>query len=202
MKSYKFQGKTKDEAINQAIEELSLEENSYFVKEQEIKQGIFKGKKIEVEIIKKEDITEFVKEYLTNLITNMGLEVNIEVKTKENSKVITLYSNNNNILIGKSGRTLDSLNVIIKQVIRNEFGVNLNFLIDVGEYKLNQQKNIERLAKKIAREVATTKVEVKLDSMNSYERRLVHNILNDHSKVYTESEGEEPNRYVVIKPRT
>ena len=131
----------------------------------------------------------------------MGLEVNIEIKTKDNSKIITLYSNNNNILIGKNGRTLDALNTISKQVIRNEFGVNINFLIDVGEYKVNQQKNIERLAEKVAREVAKTKVEAKLDSMNSYERRLVHNTLNDNDKVYTESEGEEPNRYVVIKPR-
>lgn len=201
MKSYKFQGKNKEEAINQAIKELNLEENSYFVKEQEIKQGLFKGKKIEVEIIKKEDITDYLKEFLSNLITNMGLEVNIEIKTKDNSKIITLYSNNNNILIGKNGRTLDALNTISKQVIRNEFGVNINFLIDVGEYKVNQQKNIEILAKKVAREVAKTKVEAKLDSMNSYERRLVHNILNDNDKVYTESEGEEPNRYVVIKPR-
>lgn len=201
MKSYKFQGKTKEEAINQAIEELSLEVDSYFVKDQEIKQGLFKGKKVEVEIIKKEDITEFLKDYLKKLIKDIGLEVNIEVKSKEKNQLITLYSNNNNILIGKNGRTLDALNIITKQVIKNEFGVNTNFLIDVGEYKLNQQKNIERLAKKIAREVSNTKVEVKLDSMNSYERRLVHNILNDHSKVYTESEGEEPNRYVVIKPR-
>lgn len=201
MKSYKFQGKNKEEAINQAIKELTLEENSYFVKDQEIKQGLFKGKKIEVEIIKKEDVIEYIKTFLTDLITNMGIEVNIEVKTKDNNKIITLYSNNNNILIGKNGRTLDALNTIAKQLIRNEIGVNFNFLIDVGEYKIHQQKNIERLAKKIAREVASTNVEVKLDSMNSYERRLVHNILNDNDKVYTESEGEEPNRYVVIKPR-
>ena len=53
----------------------------------------------------------------------------------------------------------------------------------------------------IAREVAQTKIEVKLDSMNSYERRIIHNILNNNKRVYTESEGEEPNRYVVIKPK-
>ena len=62
-------------------------------------------------------------------------------------------------------------------------------------------KNIEYLAKKTAREVAKTKVEAKLDSMNSYERRIVHSILSDDKYVYTESIGEEPNRCVVIKPK-
>lgn len=201
MQKYKFQGKTKQDAINQAIDELNLEQDSYFVQDQEIKQGIFKGKKVEIEVIKKEDILEFIKKYLLDLTHNIGLETNIEIKTNQDNKIITLYSNNNNILIGKNGRTLDALNTITKQVVKKETGINFKFLIDVGEYKVKQQRNIEKLAKTIAKEVEETKVEVKLDSMNSYKRRVVHNILNSNEKVYTESEGEEPNRYVVIKPR-
>ena len=64
-----------------------------------------------------------------------------------------------------------------------------------------RQKELERLAKRTAREVAKTKIEATLDSMNSYERRIVHNALNDWRDVYTESTGEEPNRCVVIKPK-
>ena len=74
-------------------------------------------------------------------------------------------------------------------------------MIDVSDYKENHQKSLEILAKRIAREVAETKVEVQLDSMNSYERRIIHNILSENKKVYTESIGEEPNRRVVIKSR-
>ena len=55
------------------------------------------------------------------------------------------------------------------------------------------------MSRKTAREVSRTKVETKLDSMNSYERRVIHNVLNDNKYVYTESVGEEPNRYVVIR---
>lgn len=201
MQKYKYVGKTKEEALTKAIEELELQENEYYIEEQEVKQGLFKGKSVEIEIIKKEDIITFIKEFLLDLTKNMGLDVKIESKTGKDNLIITLHSDNNNILIGKNGRTLEALNVIIKQAIKKEIGVNFKFLLDVGEYKIKQQKNIERLAKQIAREVARTKVEVKMDSMNSYERRLVHNILNDSEKVYTESEGEEPNRYVVIKPR-
>ncbi len=201
MQKYKYVGKTKEEALSKAIEELNLQENEYYVEEQEVKQGLFKGKSIEIEIIKKEDIIIFIKEFLSNLTKNMGLDVKIESKTGKDQLIITLHSDNNNILIGKNGRTLEALNIIVKQAIKKEIGINFKFLLDVGEYKIKQQKNIERLAKQIAREVAKTKVEAKMDSMNSYERRLVHNILNDNTKVYTESEGEEPNRYVVIKPK-
>ena len=82
-----------------------------------------------------------------------------------------------------------------------ELGRNYKFIIDINSYKEKHEKSIEYLAKKIAREVATSKIPVKLDSMNSYERRIVHNILTNNKKVYTESEGEEPNRCVVIKPK-
>ena len=201
MQKYRFEGKTKEEALENAIFELSLKSDEYFVNENEVKKGLFKGTTVEIEVIKKEDIISFIKEYLTKLTTDMGLEVKIEIKTAKDNLAITLYSDNNNILIGKNGRTLDALTIIIRQVIKKEIGMNFRFLLDVGEYKIKQQRNIERIAKQTAREVAHTKVEAKLDPMNSYERRLVHAILNDNSKVYTESEGEEPNRYVVIKPR-
>ena len=201
MKKYKYTGKTKEEAISLAKEELNLTEGNYFVEEQEVKKGLFKGKSVEIEIIKKEDIIDFIKEYLKELTKNMGLDVNIESKSAKDTQVITLYSDNNNILIGKNGRTLDALNTIVKQAVKKETGLNYKFLLDVGEYKVKQQRSIERLAKQTAREVAKTKIEAKMDPMNSYERRLVHSILNDSDKVYTESEGEEPNRYVVIKPR-
>ena len=91
--------------------------------------------------------------------------------------------------------------MVVSQYLNTELGRNYKFMIDVNEYKEKREKTLERLAKRIAREVAATKVEVKLDSMNSYERRIIHNTLTNNKKVYTESEGEEPNRYVVVKPK-
>ena len=96
---------------------------------------------------------------------------------------------------------MNALSTVVKQIIQTELGIYYKFNLDVGEYKLKQQKNLERMAKRVAREVAKSKVEVKLDPMNSYERRIIHNILNDDRYVYTESVGEEPNRCVVIKIR-
>ena len=201
MEKYVYSGKTKEEALEKALEELMVNESEIYIKETEQKVGLFKNKKIELEVIKKVDVVEDLKSFIKNITKLMGIEANLEVKNREDNVSITLYSDNNNILIGKGGRTLDSISMIAKQYIKNEIGTNFRFQLDVGEYKVKQQKNIEYLAKKVAKEVAKTKIEAKLDPMNSYERRLVHSVLSDNDKVYTESVGEEPNRAVVIKPR-
>ena len=162
---------------------------------------MFKSKKVILEVVKTSDIIIFVKESIINITKAMGIDVKIEVKERNDILNIVLYSENNNILIGKNGRTIDALSLIVKQMILNEIGKTFKFNLDVAEYKLKQQKRLESLAKRIAREVSKTKIDAKLDPMNSYERRIVHNILTDNKFVYTESEGEEPNRYVVIKSK-
>lgn len=195
-----YTGKTLEEAINNAKIALQETENNLYIKELETKSGLF-NKKVEIEVIRRDDVITFMKEYLKNLIENMGLKANLEVKKREDNVIFTIFSDNNSILIGKNGRTLDSITTIVKQVVYKELGKYFNFTIDIGEYKKERENRLERLAKKVAREVAYSKVEAKLDPMNSYERRIIHTILADNKKVTTESEGEEPNRYVVIKPR-
>ena len=201
MKKYEFSGKTREEALEAAINELNVKEEDLIITEKEVKGGLFKGKKVVLEVIVAKDITDFVKESLKNITKAMGIEVNIESKVRDEMLTVSLYSENNNILIGKNGRTIDALSTIIKQMVTNETGKPFKFNLDVADYKLKQQKRIESVAKRVAREVKISKIEAKLDPMNSYERRIIHNILNDNKYVYTESEGEEPNRYVVIKPR-
>lgn len=119
----------------------------------------------------------------------------------DNIPKYTIFSDNDSLLIGKNGKNLQALSIITSQYIKKEVGNSYKFILDVNAYKEKHEKQIERLAKKTAREVSKTKIEAKMDSMNSYERRIVHNVLNNNKRVYTESEGEEPNRYVVIKPK-
>ena len=138
---------------------------------------------------------------MKDITSKIGLDANFEIKTKENIPVITIFCENNNILIGKYGRTVNALSLILKQYLFNELGFNFNFILDVGDYKAKNQRKLERLAKRVAREVGKTKVEAKLDPMNSYERRIIHTVLTDNKYVCTESVGEEPNRAVVIKPK-
>lgn len=200
MENYKFEGKTEEEVILTALKELDVKEDEMFYNIEEEKSGLLKKKKYVMNVILKSDVLEYSKEFLKDVITGMGLDIQFETQRKENHLKITLHSDNNSILIGKNGKTVSSLQTILRQSIFVKTGIYANVVLDVENYKEKRDKSIEFLAKKLAREVEKTKVEVKMDCMNSYQRRLVHNILSNNKKVTTISEGEEPNRYVIIKP--
>lgn len=195
------EAKTKDLALEKLLKENNLELNNIIYKSHEEKLGLLKGTKVVVEAVTLEEIQKTIKEFLQEMLEKMGLEVSFECKLRDEQIIIGMYSNNNPILIGKSGQTLKALETIVKQIIFNEIGTYPYISLDVEDYKTKQINRLERLVKNIAREVGKTKLEVELENMNSYERRIVHNALSNHKYVYTESKGEEPNRRVVIKPK-
>lgn len=200
MEKYLYIGKTYEDALQKAINELNLNEEDIIINEKEKKQGIF-NKKIEIEIMKKTDIINEVNDFLIETINLMGIDTQIEIKIRNNTINMRMFSNNNPILIGKNGQTLAALQTIIKQMLLIKYNVKMNILLDVENYKEKQIKNIEYLAKRVAKEVSTTKIEAKLDPMNSYQRRIVHNTLTSFKDIETESVGIEPNRYIIIKPK-
>ena len=200
MNKYYFEGKTQEQAINLALYELNISEDDLIVNNVEDKSSLLK-KNVKIEVLNIKEIISFIKDTLNKITELMGAKSNLEVKRREKSISVTIFSENNAILIGKNGKNLKALSIIVAQHIMRETGHNFKFNIDINSYKEKREKSLENLAKRVAREVATTKIPVKLDSMNSYERRIIHNILTDNKKVYTESEGEEPNRCVVIKPK-
>ena len=202
MEKHRYIGKTKEEAISNATIDLQETQDNLIIKElEEIKGGLFKSKKIEIEVVERREVIKYIKEYIQKLLKNLGFTANIEIKNKDEIPTYTIYSDNDALLIGRNGKNLKALTIVTSQHILKELGKNFKFIIDINSYKEKREKSLEYLAKKVAREVANTKIEAKLDSMNSYERRIIHNTLTNNKKVYTESEGEEPNRYVVIKPR-
>ncbi len=200
MNKYIYEGKTLEEAKNKALTELNLTEENVIINILEEKNGLLK-KSVKIELVDINAIITEIKDTINEIISLMGLTSNLEVRRRENNITITIFSNNNSILIGKNGRTISAIQTIIRQIIHSQVKSNLQIIIDVENYKEKRIKNLEYLAKKVAKEVAHTKVETKLDPMNSYERRTIHNVLSQNKYVYTESEGIEPNRYVVIKPK-
>ncbi|MCI5732631.1 MAG: KH domain-containing protein [Tenericutes bacterium] len=201
LKNKVFEGKNKEELLNKALNELNASQDEvYYNVEETVSGGLFKSKKYTLNIILKEDVVEYAKNYLKNVLDLMGINAELEVQKRDNYIKINMFSDNNAILIGKNGRTMSSMQQLLRQTIKNKLNIKINIILDVEEYKIKQQKNIERLAVKLAKDVIRTNIEVKMDSMNSYERRLVHSRLADFDGVKTESTGEEPNRCVVIKP--
>ena len=168
------------------------------VKEETV--GLLKKKKYTLTVVLKSDVLAFSKEYLKTLVEGMGVRVNFETLRKDNYLKVILHPENTSILIGKEGRTLSSIQNVLRAVLTKETGMHINIILDVENYKEKSQRHIERLAKNLAKEVQKTKEPVRMDSMNSYERRLIHEVLKDFKGITTESEGEEPNRAVVIKP--
>ena len=198
MKKYYYEGKTKESAIELALEELKITEEDLIINDVEEKSSLLK-KSVKIEVLNMNEIIAFIKETVTEITKNMGVEANLEVRRRENNVSVTIFSDNNSILIGKNGKNVAALQLLVRQMVNSKLKDSIGIVLDVGNYKEKRVKNIEYLAKKLAREAYKTKTEVTMDSMNSYERRIVHAVLADDKYVYTESIGEEPNRKVVIK---
>lgn len=199
MEKYKFEGKNEETLLNQALSELSCEESDIIYTISEQKGGLLKAKKYIIEIVKIKAVADYGKELIEEFLKGFGLSGNIEVKIREKQISYKLFTENNSIIIGRQGHILEAIQIFVKQSIYNHIDMFANVIIDVENYKEKQDYFLERDVKKIAREVTISKVDVKLDPMNSYDRRVVHNALSGFDYIETTSEGEEPNRCVVIK---
>lgn len=193
IKVYNFEGKTEEECRMNCYEQLDVYEN-------EILSNIYEEDELfKIQVVKKSDIKDFINNYLKEVTDKMGLKTKINVTEEDEIFKVKMSSNNNPILIGKEGRTLTSLQNLLRQTIRNNIKMNIKVNLDASNYKVKQEKNFEYEVKKIINEVMNSKTETKLDSMNSYKRRIVHTIASNYYNIETESFGEEPNRYTIIR---
>ena len=182
MKHYIFEAKTVEEAKEKALKELNIAEENAIINVIEEKQGLLK-KSAKIEVINTNEIVNHLKDCLNQITNLMNINTNLEVRKREKNIEIKIFSDQNSILIGRDGRTLESLQNILRQVLLKEVGDEYKITLDIENYKEKKISNLERTAKRIAREVAKTKVEAKLDRMNSYERRIVHNALSKNKYV-------------------
>ena len=196
---YAYEAKTKEEVLSKALEELNVEEKDLYINDILEQSGLFKAKKFGIEVIKKDDVLKYIKEFIENLSKFMNIDIKSEVKYVDDIISVVLVSDNNPILIGKEGKNLLSIQTIIRQAVNNAVGNNIKINVDASNYKEKKIKNLEREIKNIARDVLQSHVDVKLDPMNSYERRVVHSLISEYENLETVSEGEAPNRYVTIK---
>lgn len=194
------EGKEVEVVLEEILTENNLSKDD-IISTHSLKKGkLFQGNVYEVNVYQKKDINEEIKNYLKEVVENLGLEVSFEILNKDERTTIKMYSDNDPILIGRNGQTLKALETLAKQKIQNETGIYYKINLDVSDYKDKIVRRLEYLAKRTAKEVARTQAPAVLDNMTSYERRIIHSALADFKGVKTESEGEEPNRHIVIKP--
>lgn len=104
------------------------------------------------------------------------------------------------VLIGRYGKTLDALQFLVASIVNKKIGFRYPVVIDIEGYRNRRRQKLESIAKSSAARCIRSRAEVRLRPMTPYERRIIHIILRNEQRVITESEGDEPNRCVVVKP--
>ena len=142
---------------------------------------------------------EEAKAFLNGVFQGMHLSVTMECMMSEERILINLCGDGLGILIGKHGQTLDALQYLTNLAAGKSFRHHYFVLLDVENYRERRKDTLEALAKRLAGKVKRTGEEVRLEPMAAGERRIIHLALQDDHAVTTESEGEAPYRYVVIR---
>ena len=146
-------------------------------------------------------VAEEAKTFLTGVFAGMHLAVTMECRMTEERIMINLVGDGLGILIGKHGQTLDALQYLTNLAAGKSFRHHYFILLDVENYRERRQDTLEALARRLAGKVKRTGEEIRLEPMAAGERRIIHLALQDDHAVSTDSEGEAPYRYVVIRPK-
>ena len=195
----KYEGRTYEEALQKCLRQLELDETELYIDAKEKEPSDDNKNKIEITVLPKQDVIDYIKEIVQNIGNAFVSNITTKITDLEDVLNVSIYSDVNPILIGKDGKNLSAIQTIIKQAVFRKFNRSIKVSVDIANYKNKKIKNLKYEVSKIAEEVLNSKIEAHLDPMNSYERRIVHTLVSEYKNLETISEGEEPNRYVVIK---
>lgn len=198
-----FTAKTADEALTEALIKLETTSDNieYEVVEKETSGilGLF-SKPAKIRVRKKENPVDIAEDFLKKTFNAMNIEVTLKMEFDEVESVISidLVGPEMGLLIGKRGQTLDSLQYLTSLVVNKYSDKYIKIKMDTENYRKRRKETIENLAKNVAIKVKKTHKNSYLEPMNPYERRIIHAALQNDKYVETHSEGEEPNRKVVV----
>ncbi|MCK4515512.1 MAG: protein jag [Spirochaetaceae bacterium] len=200
-----FEGKTEKEAIDLAVEALGLERDEFDVEVLETeKGGIFNlQKKVRIRVHLNDgiltggseepenDFEHAVVDFVRQLTERMGYPAEVRVRFREPGKIgLRLDSEHSGILIGKKGKNLDALQLLVNIVAGRLDDGGIRVIVDAENYRQRREENLIRLAQQVGDQVLLTRKSKLLEPMNPFERRLIHTTLNDIAQITTKSEGE------------
>ena len=198
-------GKTVDEAIFKGLEQMGLSLDEVEIEiVHEGGKGIFGlGKNAVVHLAKKQPVQAekgAPEAFLSGLFERMGVEAECAaVVEDEKALKIEITGKDTAVLIGRRGDTLDALQYLTGLAVNKGREDYKKIMLDAENYREKRERTLEKLAKRLANTVAKTGKPITLEPMNPYERRILHATLQNHPRVETVSEGEEPYRRVVIR---
>lgn len=205
MRQETFTGKTVEEATELGLAAMGLtaEEAEIEVIEEGKKKLIGKSVPAQVRITEKEKLTdgERAVKFLEGLFPVLGVEA-IPVLEDEGEKiVISLTAATTKGIIGRRGEIIDAVQVLAGAVANTGRKDYKRVVVDCGNYREEREETLKKVAQKFAAKATKYGKRFRLEPMNPYERRIIHAALADSDEVTTKSEGNEPNRYVVIIPK-
>lgn len=202
MKFVEKTDKTIAEAISSALRELNTTRDRVEVEVLEEPSkgffGIFGNKLAKVKVTVKYDPVEKATNFLEKVLDCMKIPVILKAELKGSNLHIEIVGKDVAILIGRRGQTLDSLQYLVSLVVNSGDSSYVRVVLDTENYRKKREETLIRLANKLAYKVKKFKKNITLDPMNPYERRIIHSALQNNPYVGTKSQGDEPNRKVVI----
>ena len=204
MKEKMYIGKSLEEIEELAVKELGVaKEDLYF---DVISENAQTRDEVQVQVMVDANPVKKGKDFLENFLREGNIDGYVERKMRDNIVEYAITTADaNGALIGHNSQTLAALqyvtSLIVNQYFDRETESGLIVKVDIGDYRKNRDEKLERMAVRIAREVAKTKIPVNLRYMNAYERKVIHTKLSTWKDVTTHSEGIEPRRYLVIEPK-
>jgi len=195
MVTREFSGKTEEEVITSALETLKLNKDQVKIEFVDQKGGIFSfGKKNVVAQFSYNEELQFGNRCLMlvrDLLEKMNIEAKIYLLEENDEKiVIEIESPDSALIIGKKGKTLESLQTLVNVIMNKKATVWTKIIIDIGNYRNRQERYLTKMALQYANIVRKSQKSVLLEPMNPFERRIIHMILKDEKYIDTQSEGE------------
>ncbi len=215
MEYREFVGKTVEEAIEKGLAELNIAREDADIRIlEEGKKKLFGSVKARVEIgvpaaaeaapeaSATEEGTdgERAVEFLGGLFEILKIEAVAGLVSEGDKIEINVTAANSQAVIGKHGAMLDAIQTLAGAVANKGRDDYKRVVVDCENYRDNRETTLNRLAENLAAKAIRLGRKIKLEAMNPYERRIIHAALSEYEGVKTESEGKEPNRYVVIVP--
>lgn len=146
------------------------------------------------------DEAHSARDFVQRVAAAIGASVAAAAKERDGTVTVTCTGADLGLFIGKHGQTIDAIQYLANAMARSQ-GYQYDVVVDAAGYRARRTATLETLARRAAQRASATGRRIELEPMTPVERKIVHEVLKDDPEVATESEGSEPNRYVVVLPR-
>ncbi len=194
--------KSPEEAIEKALDQLNTTIDDVEIEIfEEAPKGLLsflKSKEVRVIVTKKVSTEQIAIDFLDNILKKMNITAEYKVEAKDNEIKIDISGKNMGVVIGRRGQTLDALQYLVSLVVNRRVEEYVRVVLNTENYREKREKSLIKLANKLADRARKYRKDIVLEPMNPYERRIIHSSLQNNKYVSTRSEGQDPNRKVII----